>query len=119
MPEGNPTEPLPHHLPWRQFAVSPKVEAWLRIDVRMPPPIQNDSRNVLLRIESSPAEQSQHLLANLPLVISIAGGKQFRPTLRSLVVNRLSRVIKRHVESDDNGLIRVQRRPIVAYDHGL
>src|ERR1700733_11500760 len=69
-----PKRCTPQRLARRRLPIFPKEKSRLRIAVRMPPAIQNNSRDVPLRIESRPAKHEIHLLAN-PLLVFLVGSR--------------------------------------------
>src|SRR5579884_1496319 len=63
-----PERMVAQHVARPRLPVRTEEESGLRGQVRMPPAIQNDSRNIALRIESRAGEHGRKLLADLPLV---------------------------------------------------
>src|SRR5262249_9208363 len=102
-----------------RLAIAAKVESGLRIHVRMTPTIQDDARDVLGRIEAGAAEQPHHLLADLPLVFLEAGGEQLGAAANALLMNGKDRIVERDVEGQQDRLVGIERRPIIAHDHWL
>src|SRR2546423_15536152 len=64
-----PVRLIPQDVPRRRLAVSAEEKARLRIHVRMPPAIENDSRDVPPRIEPAGREHVTELLAERALVL--------------------------------------------------
>lgn len=60
---------IPQNIPRRRLPIQPEEETWLRIHVRVSPPIQNYSRDVSARIEPPGREHVSHLLAKRSLVV--------------------------------------------------
>ena len=77
--ERNPTVRLiPQHIPRRRLAVDAEEKARLRINVRVSPPIQNDSRDVSARIEPARREHVAELLAERALVLRERSAEELR-----------------------------------------
>ncbi len=56
------------YLPRRRLSIFAEKESWLRADIRMSPAVQNDSCDILLRIEACARKHFRQLLAN-PLLV--------------------------------------------------
>src|SRR5215212_8776147 len=82
----NPTMRLiAQNIPRCRLAIDAEEEPRLRIHVRMSPAIENDSRDVPARIESSRREHVTHLLAERPLVLREGSAEELRTTPRALL----------------------------------
>ena len=70
------------------FPIFAKEKARLGIAVCVPPPIQDDSGDVALRIEARSSEHQIHLLTNVLLVFLVRGREHFGATAVALVFGR-------------------------------
>src|ERR1700727_2026880 len=71
----------------------------------MSPPVENDSRNITLGVETRSPEHVRHLLAYLLFVFREGGREQLRTAQATLVGQRKPRFCKAHLEVKHRGKI--------------
>src|SRR4051812_42928824 len=76
------------HIPRRRLSVDAEEESRLRIDVRVTPTIENDSRDVFPRIDAAGREHVGHLLAECSLVLRERSAEQLRASSAPLLSYR-------------------------------
>src|SRR5271169_1969908 len=93
----------------RRIAVQPEEKARLRINKRVAPPVENDSCDVPLGVETRSREHVRHLLTYLPFVFHERARQQLRSAPRTLLGHRKSRLGKVHKEGEHRGKIRANQ----------
>src|SRR6266481_2193243 len=91
---------IPEHIPRRRLAIRAEKESRLRIHVRVSPPIENNSRDVSARIESSRRKHVAELLAERALVLRERSAEQLRAPLRALLGDRESGLGEQYLNSE-------------------
>ena len=75
----------------RRLSVLAEEKAGLRIEIGVPPAVQNDSRDIAPRIKTGAAKHFGKLLADFSFVIPERGCQHFSPAAVSLIGGRQSR----------------------------
>src|ERR1700734_1999176 len=88
--------PIAQGLTRRRISVQAEEKPRLRINKRMSPPVQHDSRNIPLGVEARSPEHLHHLLAYLLFVLHEGGREQLRTAQLTLVGQRKSWLRKVH-----------------------
>src|SRR3984885_1607545 len=97
--------PIAEGLTRRRIPVQAEEEPRLGINKRMSPPVENDSRNITLGVETRSPEHVRHLLAYLLFVFREGGREQLRTAQATLVGQRKPRFCKAHLEVKHRGKI--------------
>src|SRR5580700_8625125 len=79
---------VPQHLSRRRLAIVPKEKSRLRIEIRMTPPIQNNSRDVALCIKTCRRKHFRELLPDSPLILAERCGEHLAAPEMSLLFRR-------------------------------
>src|SRR5437764_8200665 len=72
------------NFPGRGIAISAKEKTRLRTEIRMPPPIENDSGNIALWVESNRRKHLRQLFANAVFVCVERSGQHFSAAAMAL-----------------------------------
>src|SRR6266849_1150028 len=88
----------PQNLARCGFSAIAKEKTWLRVEVCVPPAVQDDSRDVPPRIEPGAREHIGKLLTNLPLVFTERGTQHLSSAAVSLICDRHARIGIQHFE---------------------
>src|SRR5258708_29421158 len=116
--KGDPPMRPADDLPWRCLLARRPTEETREWDgERVPPTVQNEAGYVPLRVEPGRAEQFHHLGRDAPLVLWIRSAQELHAASRRLFPRGQAGMMERRVETQDRGLVRVQRGLVAAHLH--
>src|SRR5258708_10206464 len=116
--KGDPPMRPADDLPWRCLLARRPTEETREWDgERVPPTVQNEAGYVPLRVEPGRAEQFHHLGRDAPRVLWRRSAQELHAASRRLFPRGQSGMMERRVETQDRGLVRVQRGLVAAHLH--
>src|SRR5580700_1373538 len=90
----------------RPLAIAPEKKSWLRGKVGMAPPIQNNSRNILLRAKPRGPKHIGELLPDSPFILTERRSDHFAAPAMSLLLGRVPRVGVKNFQCQNDRRIR-------------
>src|SRR6266702_2545864 len=117
MRERKASQRLSQYIARRRLAILGKIEAWPRVDVGVTPTVEYDPGNVPTRIEARTAEHFYHLKANLTFIFPVCRAQHSSAGNWPLLRQWEAQFVEWHIEGQQIGFIRIQRRSIVADVH--
>src|SRR5580700_2007623 len=86
----------------RPLAIAPEKKSWLRGKVGMAPPIQNNSRNILLRAKPRGLKHIGELLPDSPFILAERRSDHFAAPAMSLLFGRVPRKGVKNFQCQDD-----------------
>src|SRR5208282_2895629 len=100
----------PQYVTRRRFAIFPKEKSRLRIEIRVAPSIQDNSRNVALCIKPRAAEHFCELLPDAPLIFAERRSQHLAAPAMSLIFCREAGIRIKNLERQNDRCIWIYRR---------
>ena len=116
---GDASGGLTHHIASRLLSVFTEEETRLRHYIGVAPAIEDNTLDIAFGVEAILAEQFGQLAAYLQLVVGIIRAVEFPATFRCLGAGFHAEGGEGHVEGENGGFVRVQRRLVAGRLHGV
>src|SRR5579862_1430751 len=97
-------------VPRCRFSIFSEEKSRLRIEIRMAPAIQHNSRYVPLRLKPRTAEHFRKLLPDAPLIVAERRAKHLPAPTMPLLLRRISRIGVKNLQRQNNWLTWIYSR---------